>query len=447
MMEATVIQYMTDHNMINAGDRVGIGVSGGEDSMALLALFNNLAQQLDFEILAVHVNHKIRKSANRDMRFVKKYCDDNGIEFVKYIVDAPEYSTAHKVGLEVAARELRYECFEKAVKKYKLNKFALAHHLNDQAETVLMHLFRGCSLEGASGMAPKRGFYIRPFLETKKSDIIAYNYRNSIPHVDDETNDDNAYRRNYIRNVLLPEITREWRGAAENLASFGKIAARDNKFITDQCDMNGIVRDGNVVRIPLNRFYLPDAIVTRMIYHGLGLLGLRIDIEIKHINAIMALSADGLNGEKVSLPHNAYAVKEYEYISLVRSENRPEFKEYSFRVGKTLVEGFGTISITKTISYKLAIQRGLCVVDADKLPRKAKWRFRLDGDMFEKIGGGTKKLNAYLTDKKVPARLRPTTPVLALDHEVFVVGGVAISEKVKTDRDTIDAYVLEFIRQ
>lgn len=446
-METSVIQYITDHKMIKAGDRVGVAVSGGEDSMALLTLLNHLAQQLDFSIVAIHVNHNIRKSASRDVRFVKKYCDDNGIEFVKYVVNAPEYSTANKVGLEVAARELRYQCFEAAVKKYKLDKVAMAHHLNDQAETVLMHLFRGCGLEGASGMAPVRGFYIRPFLETKKSDIIAYNYRNSIPHVEDETNEDNAYRRNYIRNVLLPEITREWRGAAENLASFGKIAARDNKYITNQCDMNGIVRDGNVVRIPLSRFYLPDAIVTRLIYHGLGLLGLRVDIEIKHINAIMQLSADGLNGEKVSLPHNAYAVKEYEYISLVRSETRPQFKEYSFRVGKTVVEGFGTISVTKTISYKLALQRGLFVIDADKLPRKAKWRFRLDGDMFEKIGGGTKKLNSYLTDKKIPARLRPTTPVLALDHEVYVVGGVDISEKVKTDRDTIDAYVLEFIRQ
>ena len=211
--------------------------------------------------------------------------------------------------------------------------------------------------------------------------------------------------------------------------------------------MNGIVRDGNVVRIPLTRFYMPASIITRVIYHALELLDLRIDIEIKHINAIIALSSDGLNGEKVSLPHNSYAVKEYEYISLVRSENRPQFKEYSFRVGKTLIEGFGTVSVTKTISYKLAIQRGLCVIDADKLPKKAKWRFRLDGDMFEKIGGGTKKLNAYMTDKKIPARLRPTTPVLALNHEVFVVGGVSISEKVKTDRDTIDAYVLEFIRQ
>ncbi|MCQ2382407.1 MAG: tRNA lysidine(34) synthetase TilS [Clostridia bacterium] len=447
MMEAQVIQYITDYKMINAGDRIGVAVSGGEDSMALLNILHDLAEKVHFEIVAIHINHNIRHAANSDARFVKQYCEERGIDFVKYSVDVPEYSAANKISLETAARILRYECFENALKKQKLNKIAIAHHMNDQAETVLMHLFRGCALDGASGMQPVSGVYIRPFLETKKSDIIAYNYRNNIPHVVDDTNEDNSFRRNYIRNMIMPLITKEWRSAPENLASFAKIAARDSKYIADQCDMNGIVKDGNVVRIPLNRFYLPDAIVTRMIYHGLSLLDLRADVELKHVNAIIALSADGLNGEKVSLPHNAYAVKEYEYISLVRRENRPEYKEYSFKVGKTLVEGFGTITVTKTISYKLAIQRGLCVVDAHKLPKKAKWRFRLDGDMFEKIGGGSKKLNSYFTDKKIPARLRPTTPVLALDHEVYCVGGVAISEKVKTDLDTIDAYVLEFTRQ
>ncbi len=446
-METAVIEYIKANQMIETGDRVGVAVSGGEDSMALLNILNNLAQEMHFYIIAVHVNHNIRKTANSDARFVKKYCDEHLIEFVKYSVNAPEYSTTNKVSLETAARDLRYQSFEVAIKKFKLNKFAIAHHLNDQAETVLMHLFRGCGLDGASGMAPVRGVYIRPFLETKKTDIIAYNYHNSIPHVTDDTNEDNGFRRNYIRNMIMPEITREWRSAAENIAAFGKIAARDSKFINDQCDMNGIVRDGNVVRIPLNRFYLPDSIITRIIYHGLGLLDVRNDVEIKHINAIMALSADGLNGEKISLPHNAYAVKEYEYISLVRREAHVEYKEYPFRVGKTVIEGFGTVTVTKTISHKLAIQRGLCVIDAQKLPKKAKWRFRLDGDVFEKMGGGTKKLNAFFTDKKVPARLRPTTPILALDHEVYVVGGVAISEKVKTDRDTIDSYVLEFIRQ
>lgn len=433
--------------MLTAGDRVGVGVSGGTDSMALLAFLNDLAKKINIQILAVHVNHNIRKNANRDAKFVKQYCDDNKIEFVKYSVDVPQYSANNKIGLEEAGRILRYQCFDNAIKKYKLTKFALAHHLNDQAETILMHLFRGCGLDGASGMIPVRDAYIRPFLDIKKSDIIAYNYRNGIPHVEDETNDDENYARNYIRQVLMPEIVKEWRAAPENIVAFGKIAARDTKFIMQQCDMNGIIKDGNVCRIPLSRFYLPEAIITRVLYAALEMLDIRSDVEIKHIKAILALSAGGLNGEKVSLPHNAYAVKEYEYISLVRKEMRPEFKEYTFKVGKTVIEGFGTVTVTKTISHKLAIQRGLLVIDADKLPKKAKWRFRLDGDRFEKLGGGTKKLNAYFTDKKIPARLRPTTPVLALDNEVYVVGGVAISEKVKTDRDTLDAYVLEFTRE
>ncbi len=446
-METSVIKFMTENKMLIDGDHVGIGVSGGPDSMALLSFFNELAKKTNLTVLAVHVNHNIRKTANQDMKFVKKFCDDNKIPFVKYSVDVPQYSTTNKIGLEEAARELRYQCFEQAIKKYKLTKFALGHHQGDQAETILMHIFRGCGLDGASGMLPVRGIYIRPLLDTKKSDIIAYNYRNGIPSITDDSNENNDFRRNYIRNIIMPEISKEWRGAAENIVAFGKICARDSKFIADQCDMNGILRDGNVVRIPLNRFYLPDPIITRMIYHGLALLNLKSDVEIKHIRAIIDLSVDGLNGEKVSLPHNAYAVKEYEYISLVKKETRPELKEYSFKVGKTQIEGFGTVTVTKTISYKLAIQRGLLVIDADKLPKKAKWRFRLDGDRFEKLGGGTKKLNAYFTDKKIPARLRPTTPVLALDGEVYVVGGVAIGEKVKTDRDTIDAYVLEFTRE
>ena len=432
--------------MLMDGDRVGVGVSGGTDSMALLSMLAEIAANTNITLLAVHVNHNIRKTARADAKFVKQYCAEHQIDCVCYNVDVPQYSATNKVSYEEAARTLRYQSYEQAIQKYKLTKFAIAHHLDDQAETILMHLFRGCGLDGASGMAPVRGVYIRPLLCVHKSDLIAYDYKNGIPHVTDDTNEDNGYRRNYVRNVVMPAITKEWRGAADSIVAFGKIAARDSKFIADQCDMNGITREGNVVRLPLNRFFLPEPVITRVIYHALGLLDARRDVEIKHIDAIMALSVDGLNGEKVSLPNNIYAVKEYEYISLVKKENRPDYKEYPFKVGKTVVEGFGTITVTKTISYKLAIQRGLIVVDADKLPKKAKWRFRLDGDRFEKLGGGTKKLNAYFTDKKVPARVRSTIPVLALDSEIYVVGDIAISEKVKTDRDTLDAYVLEFTR-
>ena len=117
-MEEQVIQFINEHKMIVPGDRVGVAVSGGEDSMALLNILHNLAEKVHFEVVAVHINHNIRRNANADAKFVKQYCDEHLIEFVKYSVDVPEYSAANKVSIETAARILRYECFENAVKKH-----------------------------------------------------------------------------------------------------------------------------------------------------------------------------------------------------------------------------------------------------------------------------------------------------------------------------------------
>ena len=444
--ETNIIEFMTGNEMLTKGDRIGVAVSGGADSMALLHFMHELSAQIGVGILAVHINHGIRTDARKDAAFVKKYCSDNRIECVVYNVNVPEYCRAHKVGTEAGARVLRYECLEMAAKKYKLTKVALAHHLDDQAETILLHIFRGCGLEGATGMKPVSGIYIRPFLTVKKSDLIAYNYHNGTPNITDETNTDNKYARNFIRNTVMPTIQQEWRNVNENIVSFGKIAGADNEYIMGQADTSGVVQSGNTVRIPINRFVLATPVVTRLILKVLDMLGTKKNIESKHIDAIIELGRSGINGERIDIPNACYVVREYEYITVVKKERKVEEKTYSFKIGKTVVDGFGTIMITKTISYKIALERGLFVIDADKLPRKAKWRSRRDGDQFTKFGGGTKNLGSYLTDKKVPARLRGVIPVLADGNEVFVVGGLGISEKVKTDRDTVEAFVIEFVR-
>lgn len=444
--ETNIIEFMTANEMLAAGDKIGVAVSGGADSMALLHFMHELSAQIGVGILAVHINHGIRANARKDAQFVKKYCADNKIECVVYNVNVPEYCRMHKLGTEQGARILRYECFEAAAKKYKLTKVALAHHLDDQAETILLHIFRGCGLEGASGMKPVSNIYIRPFLAVKKSDLIAYNYRNGTPNIEDETNADNKYARNFIRNTVMPTIQQEWRNAAENIASFGKIAERDNEYISSQADINGVIQSGNTVRIPINRFVLAVPVITRLILKVLEILDTKKNIENKHIDAIIELGRSGINGERIDIPNGCYAVREYEYITVVKKERKIEEKTYPFKIGKTVVDGFGAIMVTKTISYKIALERGLFVIDADKLPRRAKWRNRHDGDQFTKFGGGTKSLGSYLTDKKVPARLRGGIPVLADGSEVFVVGGLEISEKVKTDRSTVEAFVIEFVK-
>jgi tRNA(Ile)-lysidine synthase len=444
--ETNIIGFMAENEMLSSGDHIGVAVSGGADSMALLHFMHNLSGQIGVEILAIHINHGIRKNARKDAGFVRKYCDENGIRCVFYNVDVPEYCRQNKVGVEQGARILRYGCFETAVKKHKLTKIALAHHLDDQAETILLHILRGCGLEGAGGMRPVSGIYIRPFLSVKKSDLIAYNYRNGTPNIVDESNDDNKFARNFIRNTVMPIIKQEWRNAADSIVSFGKIANIDNEYIKSMADTDGIMQSGSTVRIPINRFVMAVPVVSRLVLKCLEMLNIKKDMESKHIDAIIELGRNGINGERVDIPNNCYAVREYEYITIVKKEKKIEEKIYPFKIGKTAVEGFGTIMVTKTISYKIALERGLFVIDCDKLPRRAKWRFKHDGDQFTKFGGGTKSLGAFLTDRKVPARLRPSIPVLADGNEVFVIGGLEISDKVKVDRSTVEAFVIEFVR-
>jgi len=442
----SVIDFIIEHQLIHEGDRVGVGVSGGADSMGLLSFLHSISEQAGFSIVAVHVNHNLRKTAKRDARFVANFCRDNKIQYIGMTADVSAFATQNKLGIEAAARIKRYEAFEAAIKRAKLTKFATAHHQGDQAETILMHIFRGSGIGGASGMSPSRGVYIRPFLETPKPEIVAHNYRMQVPNIEDETNADNAFRRNFLRNEIMPALQREWRNVEKNIVDFGKNCQTDDTYLNGLVDTRVFQLADNVVRIPLNMFTYPTAIASRVILAGLEKLGVRTDIEKKHIELVIALARTGENGSRADLPGPLYAVREYEYLALVRKQTAASMKIYSFKIGKTHFNDYGTISVSKTFKYKDAIARGLLVIDVDKLPRSAKWRTRKEGDVFTKFGGGTKPLANYMIDKKIPNRLRDKTPVLAQGNEVFAIAGIEVSNKVRADANTIEAYVLEFVK-
>jgi len=444
--------------LLEKGDRVGVAVSGGADSMALLHFLNSFTETLGIEVVAVHVNHGIRPTSRKESLFVRNYCKKNNIPFVSYVVDVPTFAKAQKMGIEQAARIKRYECFETAVKRFRLTKVTVAHHQGDQAETILLHIFRGSGIAGARGMDLIREFcknphggdpvmLIRPFLETPKTDIVAYNYRNQISYVEDETNREDAFARNFIRNQIIPAIQTEWRNVEKNITDFGRNCKSDDEYLNSLANMESLLGDGNHVRVPLNFFAYPYPVISRIILAAFSLISAKENIEKKHVDLIVSLAKSGENGSRTDLPNNLYAVKEYEYMSIVRKQEAVKAKVYSFKIGHTSFAEYGTIIVTKTISHKDALKRGLMVIDVDKLPRASKWRTRKDGDVFKKFGGGSKTLNAYLIDKKVPSRLRDKLPVLAHDNEVYAIAGIEISEKVKTDRDTLEAYVLEFVKE
>ncbi len=437
------------NKLINANEVIGVACSGGIDSMCLLVSLNEISKQLNFKVVAINVDHCIRETSARDSEFVANFCKKHNIPVKCFKIDALKISEEKKVGIELAAREARYKIFNSLIEKGIVNKIALGHHMVDQAETILLNILRGSGLAGASGMSYVRdGKFIRPMLKVSKAEIRAFVNNNEIPFVEDETNKNNDYSRNYLRNVLMPMIRSKWPNADQTICNFGVIAKEDDDYIYSSLNDSGVVIENkNTAKIPTSYFaiYKPSAI-NRIILKALHKIGATVDIERKHLKIIMGLALEGENGNKINLPHKISVIKEYNYVTITNKSLKLKKATYKFERenNNVNIKDFGVIEIRRTTKRDPKCFSHL--VDAKKIPTGAVWRFREDGDLIEKFGGGTKSLSDYLIDKKVPSRLRRNLPVLAVNNEILIIAGVEISNKVKVDETTRTALGINVIR-
>lgn len=424
--------FIIQNSLIKPGERIGVGVSGGSDSMALVHFLHSISEELDIEVIAIHVDHGIREESRDEANFVIEKCREMGVRAYKFRIDSPKIAKEKNISLETAAREGRYGVFNSLFKKDVVDKIALAHHLSDQAETILMHIFRGSGVAGARGMDPIRdGRFIRPLLSTSKEEILDYINFNNLDYVNDSSNADNTFTRNYLRNVLFPQITAKWPGAIGAIVNFGKAVKEDDDYINSQIFDDAIIYEDKEAKIPLSYFIYPAPIISRMIIKALKNIGVEKDFEKKHVDMIKDLATSHENGKRISLPFYVVAIKDYDYLTLAnRKKVIPQFKcelrcgEFDLPDGRKLV-----VKRVKEMQQK----EGVVYFDYRKVPKTAMWRFRQDGDVFTKFGGGTKKLKSFLIDKKVPQRKRDILPVLADENQVFVIAGVEISDLVKVE--------------
>ena len=427
--------------LTQAGDIIGVACSGGRDSISLLHYLNQIKEDLDIEVVCININHSIRDTSDRDSRFVQDFCQENRIRCYKFVVDSYNIARTKHLTLEQAAREGRYEMFKTLFKKGLVDKIALGHHISDQAETVLMHILRGAGLQGASGMSMTHdGIYIRPMLNISRKEIDEYIIANDLNYVEDETNEDSTYTRNFVRNEILPKLEEKFPNCQENLANFGNICRKDDEYIESLVTLDAVIvnKANCLVKLPRNYFVYPEPIVNRMIMRAFNSIDIYADIEAKHLDMIKALAKMGENGSKISLPNKIFAICEYDYITIIKKVTKTNTQTFAFKAGKTKIDGLGTLIVKRTTNKEMV--EGSLKIDATKVPKGLVWRFRKDGDIFEKFGGGTKKLKSYLVNKKVPARLRDNIPLLANDNEVFVIAGVEISEKLRIDENTKAIY-------
>lgn len=396
--------------------RIGVAVSGGADSMALL----HYLYYHDFNIIVINIEHGIRgERSNSDTEFVKSFCDTLSIPCKVFRVDSLSYAKEFGMTIEQAARELRHDIFKKFSVKHDI-PIATAHHKLDQSESVFMHIARGTGIDGLTGMAFSDGHLIRPLIDTSKEDIIEYVTSNEVPYVDDETNSDDYYSRNYVRNAIFPIITERYPTFADNLVKLSKRAVEIKELI-DELTPKPELNYGGVL-LNLNGFH--RILAASAIMKACDKLGVTSDIEERHIDAILELPEN----KRIDLPHGLTAYNEYGMIAITHDVS--DIIEYSLTDGKY---GFGYGELEITVSDKAL--NGYKQIDCAKLNGSAVIRIRRDGDKIS-LSYGSKNISDILTDRKIPLRLRDRVPIIESNGEIVAVGDIEVSPNYRITNET-----------
>ena len=398
--------------------KIGVAVSGGKDSMALLSLY--LAQGVKPVVL--NVEHGIRGERSvQDSEFVADFAKRHGLTCISISVNAPAYAEEHKVSIELAARELRYAFFDRVLADKKVDVIALAHHADDNAETVLMRIFRGTGLKGLRGIVDREG-YIHPLIRYTRREIDEYVDENGVPYVEDETNYEDCYARNFIRNRLLPEIEKRYPEAVRAIGKLSESAADDYEYLSAESVPPEIIDDGYVLK---GLFSKPETVEKYSVKSALFDMGVTKDLEKSHLIAILAMK-DKENNASVDLPFGVVAEKFGQDLYLVKKRTE-KFVEQVFSAEKEYV--FRGYAYTFSSGDRVELSR---TVDPDKVVGCVV-RERRDGDVFTKVNGRKKLLSDYLNEKKLLKHQKDALLVLAKGNVVYAVLGLDVADEAKAE--------------
>ena len=310
-MEEKILEIIIRCNLIENGDKIVVGVSGGPDSITLLNVLKNIKEKeiIKFNLVVCHINHMIREEAASDEKYVEEYCKKNNIEFFAKRIKVEEMAEKEKIGTEEAGRKARYEFFNEILNKTNANKIATAHTANDNAETVLMNIIRGSGTLGLKGIEAKNEKLIRPLIECKRSEIEKYCKDENLNPRIDKTNFENIYTRNKVRNMLIPYIENNFNpNIIEAINRLSDLSKQENDFLeklTKEAYKKILVEQKkNEIILDLNSFNSQEIVIkNRLVLYTINILfGTRSGIEKKHIEDIIKLCSNNI-GNKFLIPN------------------------------------------------------------------------------------------------------------------------------------------------
>ena len=446
-----VRDYIREQGMITQGDAVIVALSGGADSVCLLTVL----KQLDFALRAVHVHHGIRGAeADRDEAFVQALCESLSVPLYVAHCQVPAYAAEHGLSEEEAGRILRYQILEEEAEKWEREfsdgsrvKLALAHHRDDNAETILHHLLRGSGLTGLAGIRPVQGRRVRPLLCVGRDEIREYLTAEHMDWCEDSTNQSADYTRNRIRSQVLPLLkTAVNEQAEEHILQAGQIIGQADAYLRQQAEeiwQEAVCgREEDLAAIPLTAFARqPEILKTYLIRHMLDQLhpGWK-DISSRHFTAIAELSGKPV-GSRLDLPGGLMARTGYETLEIVRKTERGvSVKTESGADGEihgrqTVPELHMTV-FSRQKDQEIPKNQYTKWFDYDKIKGTLSVRTRRTGDYLILPSGGSKTIARYMIDEKIPKEKREQILLLAEGSHVLWVVGFRISEYYKIEEHT-----------
>ena len=466
-----VFAYIKTHQMLQAGDRVVAGVSGGADSVCLLFLLLEWQKECPIDIAVVHVNHGIREEAGEDARYVEKICADRKLPFFLTQADVRDRARREKCSEEEAGRRTRYEAFEDAAEKWGATRIAVAHNSNDRSETQLFHLFRGSGIRGLASILPVRDRIIRPILCLERWEIEEFLRQQGISYCKDATNDEDAYTRNRIRHHILPYAEQNIaKGCVSHMNQTAELLAETEDYLELQTLAAGekcVKTVENRIHISVEDFLtLHPVIRRRLLYEEVKKLSPgQKDITCQHVSELLSLFTQEGN-RKICLPFGIRGRRQYgEVILHVESPDTGDrgeghFLDLEMPAGESreipCALGILEYSVCETgntpeKNQEVPTNQYTKWFDYDKIKKCPMVRTRQTGDYLTIADGRGgvihKSLKRFLVDQKIPQTERDRLPVLAEEDHVLWVIGYRISEYYKVSENTKRILKVQLIRK
>ncbi len=436
---------ITEYRLINRGESVLVALSGGSDSVAMLHILFSLSKDLGFNLYAAHVNHRLRAEADTDEKFVVSLCENLGIKCFTKGFDVEKCAKENSISCELAGRKIRYEFFDEIIKENSFDKLATAHNRNDSAESILLHLIRGCGIDGMCGIpAIRNGYIIRPVIDINKAEIEEYCRENNLSFVVDKTNFETDYTRNKIRINIIPEIEENINKNFINTVTENSLIFKEAKRFIDNFTNKVYERLSDGEKLYIDKLMDEDEIIIKntILVHFKNYTNKTENLSAYYINEIIKCIKNLESPKTVNLPNGISARLEYGSLHFEKTSKKNVSFGYDVTCGAELFIpecDKGIIIKEEKEIKKNTKDKIYFYINGDG---KFRVRNRRNGDKFQPLGmKGTKKLSDFFTDLKIPVSKRDLTLILTYDEEIVWVVGKRVDRRFSNGEKLMSATI------